>query len=250
MEEQTNGVAEEVTQVVENNSNDELKNIISSAENIENYEQPQSEIKKEIRYGELVSLGWEMFKNNAKILLLFMLTYLGVRILEGILQKAAEKASFLTLVLGILFFVLNILIGIGWLQVFLKISRGQAAEIKEIIGNGKYFWRFLGGSILYGLIVLGGLILLIVPGIIWAYKYSLFSYFIIDKDMGVMQSLKASGEAMLGFKWKLFLLQLLMFAIVLLGLICLGVGVFVSAIVVTLMTVNFYRILIGEKVYA
>ncbi|EKD46765.1 MAG: hypothetical protein ACD_67C00071G0001 [uncultured bacterium] len=245
MEKQTTGVVEESTLVSENNSTEEVKNIFSSAENSE---APIGQ--REIKYGKIVSLSWDIFKNNAKFLLLLTLTYLGIRILEGVLQEAVEKSSLATLIFGITFLVLDILISIGLIQVFLKISRSQKAEIKELIGNKRYFWKFLGGSILYVLIILGGLILLIVPGIIWAYKYTLFAYFIVDKDMDVVQALKASADSMQGFKWKLFLLQLLMLAVLFAGILCLGVGVLVSLIIISLMSAFFYRVLVGEKVYS
>jgi hypothetical protein len=51
---------------------------------------------------------------------------------------------------------------------------GQKPNVKESIKVGfRTFWPVLWVAILRGLIVLGGLILLIVPGIIWALRYSL-----------------------------------------------------------------------------
>ena len=51
---------------------------------------------------------------------------------------------------------------------------GQKTNIKESIRVGwRTFWPVLWVAILRGLIVLGGLILFIVPGIIWGLRYSL-----------------------------------------------------------------------------
>jgi len=51
---------------------------------------------------------------------------------------------------------------------------GQKPNVKESIKVGfRTFWPILWAAILRGLIVLGGLILLIVPGVIWAMRYSL-----------------------------------------------------------------------------
>jgi len=82
----------------------------------------------------------------------------------------------------------------------------------------------MGGTIIYGLIVCAGLLLLIVPGIIWALKYSLYGYFVIDRNMGPLEALKASAEATEGAKGELFSLALLLFGVQILGLICLCVG--------------------------
>lgn len=218
-------------------------------ENQNNQPQQTVEVKSEINIKKIFIISWSTFKANAKSLLFIMLVYVGIRIFQALLQGMADENSVTKALLAIFFAIINIIIGIGVVQVFLKISRGVKVKTREIIGDRRYFWRFVGGSLLYGLIVLLGYLLLIIPGIIWQYKYGLFSYLIIDKDMGPMQALKESGRLMYGYKWKLFLMQLFMIAVIIAGLLLLGVGVLVSFIIISLMSVYFYRILIGEKVF-
>lgn len=198
---------------------------------------------------EILKLSWNIFRNNWKFLIILALIYFGINFAEETANKNITKES-LQFLASILILAFNAFIAIGVIQIFLKISRGQHAEYGDIFGGAKYFWRFIGGSILYGLIVLGGYLLLIVPGIIWQYKYSMFSYLIIDKDMQPMDAIKESGKIMYGFKWKLFVLQLLMVLVILAGALLLGIGLLVAIPVVTLMSATFYRIVSGEKVSA
>jgi uncharacterized membrane protein len=44
------------------------------------------------------------------------------------------------------------------------------------------------GAIVVMLIVLGGTILFIVPGIVWWITYSFYSYFIVEKKVSAMES--------------------------------------------------------------
>jgi uncharacterized membrane protein len=53
-------------------------------------------------------------------------------------------------------------------------------------------------QVLVGLTVLGGFILLIVPGIYFALKLSFASYYLVDKNCSVMEAYKASWDATKG----------------------------------------------------
>lgn len=210
--------------------------------------QPLDGNKREIDIFEILSISWKKFKENWKFLVILALIYFGIRIAEGVLQKSFQANSIEAIIASILIAFFNVLIAIGMIQVFLKISRGEQVNYGEIFGGTKYFWKFIGASILYILIILAGYLLLIIPGIIWQYKYSMFSYLLIDKDMSPMEAIRESGRLMDGNKWKLFFLQLLMIPIIILGVIFFGIGILVAIPVVTLMSVFFYRMVIGEGI--
>jgi uncharacterized membrane protein len=86
----------------------------------------------------------------------------------------------------------------------------------------------LGTGILYALIFIAGLILLIVPGIIWAVKFGLWPCFVVDKGLGPIQALKASSRTTRGVKWDLFGFGVICVIFTLAGLLCLIVGVFAT----------------------
>ena len=76
--------------------------------------------------------------------------------------------------------------------------------ISEIFTGGKYLIRVIFASLLVTLIAGLGMILLIVPGIILALMLCQFYCLIIDRDMGVIESLEASRTLMRGNKLTLF----------------------------------------------
>lgn len=212
-------------------------------------EQPQStgEAPKKLLVGEAVSFGWQMFKRNYQFLLLFGLCYIGVLIVESIARKMNEGAAG-SWVIALATFVLDLIIGIGLVQVSLKVSRGQEAKLQELFGETKYLLNYFLASLLYVVVVLFGTLLLIVPGIIWAIKYGNFKYLVIDKNLGPVQAIKESGRITYGYKKKLFLLGLVLFCIVLGGALLLGVGLFIAFPVTTLASTYAYRLMIGEDV--
>lgn len=244
MEEQPSQSAEEVVrQLASSQSNNSQQSLIS-----ENSSVRENENTRKIWCKKLFSLSWSACKKNSKFFLSVMFLYVLLRIFQVVANTMAEGDMAVSLAVIAAFFVINIFIGIGFMRIFLKISRGSAANVEELFGERKYFWKFLGGSLLYGLIVAGGYLLLIIPGIIWAYKYSMFGYLIIDKDMTPSQALKESGRITQGHKGELFIMQLCIGLLYLVGLLCLGVGLLVAVVMGGLMNVYAYRTLMGEMV--
>ena len=122
--------------------------------------------------------------------------------------------------------VVGVIIQIGWLKIGLLLSRDQKPAVSELFSNGALFLTFILGSICYGLAALGGLILLVIPGIIVMIMLGMYSYFIVDKNMGPIESLKASRALTKGVRWQLFCFGVLILLLNLGGFLCLVVGLF------------------------
>jgi hypothetical protein len=92
---------------------------------------------------------------------------------------------------------------------FLNVHDTGTASIRDfLLPLGKAFNMLIAASLVL-LIVLGGLVLLIIPGIYWGIRFSQFQYFIIDKDAGIIESLKMSWAATDGYSLKLLVLYLI-----------------------------------------
>jgi uncharacterized membrane protein len=104
------------------------------------------------------------------------------------------------------------------------------------------------GYILYGLAILIGLILLIVPGVYLAIKYQFVPYLIVDKGMDPIEAFTESAKMTNGQKWNLFLLILLYILILFVGLLALGVGLLVAAPIVMIAQAYVYKKLSSNAV--
>lgn len=93
---------------------------------------------------------------------------------------------------------------------------------------GQAFLACLVMGILSGL----GFLLCIVPGVLltvmWAFTYPILS----ETGLGFWDAMQASLDLTRGYRWKLFLLGLCGFLLVLLGLLCCCVGAFIAEAVV------------------
>lgn len=126
--------------------------------------------------------------------------------------------------LSIALWVVGVIIQIGSVKISIILSRDQKPAIRELFSNGSLFIKFLLGSICCGLAVIGGLILLVIPGIILMIMLAMYSYFIVDKNMGPIESLKASCALTKGVRWQLFCFGVLLILFNLAGFLCLVVG--------------------------
>jgi hypothetical protein len=117
---------------------------------------------------------------------------------------------------------------VNW--VFLKAVRREKIEIKDMFAVfERNYWNAVIAGLVTTIIIIIGLIMLIVPGIIFACRLAFVPYLVIDKKMEAMEALKASWAMTKGHGWTVFLMGLLAFFIVIAGLIVLIFGVLISA---------------------
>lgn len=137
--------------------------------------------------------------------------------------------------------LLQAIMSMGSIKITLRILDGQPVEYRYLFSEYHQLLTFVAASFLYGVIVMIGFLLFIIPGIYWALKYQFFAYRIVDAGDGVFDALRKSGEITSGVKLPLLGLSLLNMAIVLLGTLLLGVGLLVAVPVTMIATASAYR---------
>jgi len=156
-------------------------------------------------------------------------------------STASPIASLIVLVLRIISHIVSIFLSLGVTRICLKLVSGEDADVGMIFGEGSKLLRTIGASIIYGLMVCIGLLFLIVPGIYLAIRFGQFQAAIVDRDMGVFDSLAYSSSLTTNNRLSLFVLGLLCFLIVLAGMIALCVGLIFAYPVVLLSGIVAYR---------
>jgi len=117
--------------------------------------------------------------------------------------------------------------GANW--VFLKAVRGERIEIRDIfVVFQRNYWNVVIANIVVGVIVGLGIVMLIVPGIIFAVRLSFVPFLVVDKEMDVMDALRVSWDMTRGHGWQIFFMGILAIFVVIGGLICLVVGIIIS----------------------
>jgi len=125
--------------------------------------------------------------------------------------------------------ILGILISgplaLGLNTCFLKLVRHEPFIFENLFDGFKNFSSAFIAQLLVVIFVSLWSLLLIIPGIIAAYRYSMVFYILSDNpEISAMEALKRSKEMMMGSKWKLFCLQLSFIGWSLLGILTLFIG--------------------------
>ena len=101
------------------------------------------------------------------------------------------------------------IVGVGFTLFILNTVRGVGAATGNLLDGFAFFWRIILLNIVLSIFVLLWSLLLIVPGIIAAYRYSMATYVLLDHpDYGVMDCIRESKALTQGRKLELFKLDL------------------------------------------
>lgn len=127
----------------------------------------------------------------------------------------------LPLSLTILVFLLFLSwIDVGYTKFLLQMHDDKESHIKVIFSSN--FWqalKFFVASFLYFVIVSIGLLLLVLPGIYFAIRFSFYKFYIVDKNAGILESLSDSWDATHHYGWDLLAFFLIYYAVGVFGII-------------------------------
>lgn len=125
--------------------------------------------------------------------------------------------------------------------VFLKAARDERVEIKDMLAALSNYRSAVLANLLVAAIVIIGLMLLIVPGIVFGCKLAFTPYLVVDRKMGVMEAIRESWRMTNGHAGSVFLIGLLGIPVIFAGLIVFGVGVIISFMWITLALASLYH---------
>ena len=187
--------------------------------------------------------GWhQLWKYFLELLLISIIAFV-IGIPSG-MSGWAKDIAFLGGLFGFFGLVYTLLIAnpvdYGVSFAFLKAARRDKLEINDMFEAFKNYWNAVLANLLVGVIVVIGLVLLIVPGIIFYCKLIFTRYLVVDRKMGVIEAVSESWRMTRGHTGQIFLIALLAILLYIAGLICFGVGIIVAIMWVKLAFASLY----------
>lgn len=200
----------------------------------------------ELQISQIFKFAWSTYKDNWKTWIGLLLIGLIINTLGSIYGYQPDTGAGLWWV-DILTAIISMVLAIAVIRVSIAHVRNQEITIgTSLAGLGwkTYLFYFLT-SIVMGLGVLLGLLLLIIPGIILALMWIFALYLVIDQQDGIIESLKHSYRITLGYKWDILALVVIMILINILGMLALLIGLFITLPVTYLAQARMYDILLS-----
>lgn len=219
-----------------------------------------------IEAGKVLGTSWEIFKKDMGLviggMIVFNLLNFAVQLPQNIMNGVAgaleaqgdKDSAMVCQIIGLLFFPLSIagqmFFQVGMFRFVLNIVRGDVAQIGDLFTGAKFFWRMLGASILFGLMVFAGTLACIIPGIILALMFAPYGYVLVDEDPPGIECLSRARAATKDNLGTLFVVALAMIGVNILGMLALCVGLIFTIPLTTLYFAVAYCQMTGQRTAA
>lgn len=205
------------------------------------------ELKVDFTVMEALVFGWKklferpLFFAGAVFIFAFVPTLVTLPLDIMAKSKDGMESTMILLASIIIFLILQMAFVAGFLKILINTEKGEEVSYKEFMNKGKYIPKLIGAYLLYSLIVVVGLIFFIIPGIFLAVRLNFFDFLIVDKDMGIIESLTESFMMTKGYGWKIFGLVFIMAPIMIFfGMLLFLVGMLFTAAIVFLAQAYIY----------
>lgn len=148
-----------------------------------------------------------------------------------------------SIVFFIVYFVLSTILEFGYHTYCLKVAnRDSSMSYGDLFSSARYLLKALGLMIVMTVFVSLWMVLLVIPGVIAAYRYSQAIFIMAENpEKGILQCIRESKEMMIGHKMEYFVLELSFIPWALLGSFTCGLGFLYVYPYMTVTFANYYN---------
>lgn len=223
---------------------------------------------EKLNISEVLSFSWKKVRENFWFFVGLSVFNFIVSQMTTYSDESHPELLLVYLAIEIIFSIIYLLISIGIIKISLNTVDGKKPSLDDLFSQTRLVFRFLSIKILTFLIVFAGIFIPIIPGIVWAIKvgkkklkeniwyfvglllipwiiwaiqYQFAPFFVIDKKYDPKKALKASAK--ITDKMKIFLLALnfSLLGVIIIGVLCLFVGIIVAIPVTWIAEAYVYR---------
>lgn len=175
----------------------------------------------------------------------FILDFWGNIIGTGSSVNTGEASTYIvsSLVFFVIYLVISTILQFGYSSYCLKVAnRDGSMSYGDLFSSVRYLLKAIGLTLMISVFVLLWCILLVIPGIIAAYRYSQAIFIMVeDPNKGIMQCIRESKAMMAGHKMEYFILELSFFFWMLLGGVTCGLAYIYVYPYMTVTFANYYN---------
>jgi hypothetical protein len=202
-------------------------------------------------------VAWQLFRRHWRVMVVAELAMVALWVtLEASVVAVARLAVAVNVVtvgiainlaLHVIFMIVFSGVVVGLHRIALEAVDGSVPRLALLRRSLAVGPVYLMASVLYGIAVLAGTVVLILPGIYVAVRLAFFGQILASRRATAFNALSASASLSAGVWWPLFLFFLIALVVNLLGAALLGVGFFVSFPVTLLAASKRFRGLLSQN---
>lgn len=165
-----------------------------------------------------------MIKGNLWYIWKMYLVVFAVAFVIGLVEGLFAEVPVISFLVALASMVVSAALSVGAIYYIVKFVRNEKIEINDFFEFAKKHWVIsLLATLLSGLFILGGTILLVIPGIIVSIGLSFVSYVVVDNpELSAMEVIKKSWNLTNGHKVDVFVFGLSFIGWAILGSLTLG----------------------------
>lgn len=172
----------------------------------------------EVKIGEYIQRGWEIMQQNLGgfigfTVILFLFSFIPAVMPERLFPLVNAVVN-----------VISPVLSAGFLIVAFKTIKRQSTEFGDFFRGFNSFFPIFLTSLLVGIFVVLGLILLIIPGIFLAVAYSFSIAFVVGRNFDFWEAMESSRKIITRNWFSFFIFLILLALINVGGALLLGVG--------------------------
>lgn len=190
---------------------------------------------------EVCSTSWQRTKAQIWVLSGLIIGMSIISFTLGAFAMPIQQSVVGAVVINLISCVISCIFALGYMKNIFQALDGEEPQFSAYGQQSRKIITYLVANILMAIIVTLGLCLFIIPGIYLALRLQFYAALIVEDDAGIIESLQRSWEITRGQGMSLFMLMLAMIGICILGLILLGIGIFVAMPLIYMMYTYVFR---------
>jgi len=201
-----------------------------------------------VNVGEAVSYGWAAYWKNVSPMVVIALVIFAIEVVFGLIGNATNSVA-LEILLQLVGWLLGLFLALGWFRVALEVTRGQRPEVGDVFKTQGY-GPYIIASIVFGIGFFIGLLLCVIPGIIFAVVFGFYGFVAAEHGDAIqpMDTLRRAADLTRGYRWQLFGLAIVLTLINLVGLLLCGIGLLFTSGITIIAWAYTYRRLSNEPI--
>ena len=178
--------------------------------------------------GESIQFAWTTVKASAVFIVGVTLVAWAV---PGIIEWAGDRALHTRLQrfgIDVICYAVSSTFALGLAKIYLKFRDGRRPIFENLFDGLARLHVYIAAMLIMGIAVVMGLILFVVPGIIFLLRLWFVGFVVVEETSGPLEAIQRSWDITRGYTMDLFLLFLLLVGLNLLGVIALGIGLLIT----------------------
>jgi len=224
---------------------------------------------------EIISSAWNILKPNLGLMVLVIVFIFSLNLILGIVQdRLLQDVTLQSILFTVAAYLFQMGLNLGMLRICLNLIYNKGGDFSQLFGSFHLLIPYLLASLITlsmlllaaapGIILLlssissdldmlqvvetwGGVsttipvLIIIIPLVYISLRLQFYDYFLVDGENSVVEAVKKSMAITKGYVMELFLLGAVMSIIVLVSIIPLGAGLFISIPLATMVNTYVYQ---------